>query len=55
LVLRRYVRDDWLAKEPDLATREADALRILEDSPLPVPRLVAVDPTGERAAALRCS
>lgn len=30
---------------------EADALRILEDSPLPVPRLVAVDPTGELAGS----
>jgi hypothetical protein len=31
LVLRRYVREDWLAEEPDVAAREADALRILED------------------------
>ncbi len=51
LVLRRYVRGDWLAEEPDVAAREADALRILEDSPLPVPRLVAVDPTGELAGS----
>lgn len=36
LVLRRYVCDDWLAEEPDLAAREAHALRVLEDSPLPV-------------------
>jgi hypothetical protein len=51
LVLRRYVRADWLAEEPDVAAREADALRILDDSPLPVPRLVAVDPTGELAGS----
>jgi len=51
LVLRRYVRADWLAEEPDLAAREADALRILADSPLAAPRLVAVDPAGERAGS----
>jgi Phosphotransferase enzyme family len=51
LVLRRYVREDWLAEEPDVAAREADALRILEDGPLPVPRLVAVDLTGELAGS----
>jgi aminoglycoside phosphotransferase (APT) family kinase protein len=51
LVLRRYVRGDWLADEPDLAEREAEVLRLLENSPLPVPELVAVDPVGERAGS----
>jgi aminoglycoside phosphotransferase (APT) family kinase protein len=49
LVLRRYVRAEWLAEEPDLAAREADALRCITGCPLPVPGLVAVDPTGEQA------
>jgi len=49
LVLRRYVRADWLAEQPDLAEREAEVLRVLEVGPVPAPRLVAVDPTGEQA------
>jgi len=47
LVLRRFVRADWLALEPDLAAHEAAALRLLERHDLPAPRLVAFD---ERAA-----
>jgi aminoglycoside phosphotransferase (APT) family kinase protein len=42
LVLRRFVRLDWLAEEPDLAAREATALRLMANSPVPTPRLVAV-------------
>jgi len=49
LVLRRYVREDWLAEEPDLAEREARILRLVEPSPIPTPRLVAVDAAGEQA------
>lgn len=49
LVLRRYVRDDWLAREPDLAEREARILRLLGSSPIPTPGLVAVDATGAQA------
>ena len=37
---------DWLAEEPDTATREAKALELLADVGLPTPRLVAVDPDG---------
>jgi aminoglycoside phosphotransferase (APT) family kinase protein len=51
LVLRRFVRADWLAEEPDTATREAQALELLADVRLPAPRLVAVDPDGSRAGA----
>ena len=47
LVLRRFVRVDWLAREPDLAEREARVLRALEAVDLPAPSLVAVDATGE--------
>ena len=47
-VLRRYVRADWLAREPDLAEREAEALVVVESARLPTPRLIAADVTGER-------
>jgi aminoglycoside phosphotransferase (APT) family kinase protein len=43
LVLRRFVRADWLADEPDLARHEAAALRAVERAGLPAPRLVAFD------------
>jgi aminoglycoside phosphotransferase (APT) family kinase protein len=46
LVLRRFVRADWLAEEPDVAAREAAALALLVGRSLPTPRLVAVDPDG---------
>jgi aminoglycoside phosphotransferase (APT) family kinase protein len=48
LVLRRYVRKDWLAEEPDLAEREAGVLRLLAGGRVPAPVLVAVDERGER-------
>src|SRR6476661_17195 len=48
LVLRRYVRADWLAREPDLAEHEARVLDLLGPSPVLAPRLVGVDATGER-------
>jgi aminoglycoside phosphotransferase (APT) family kinase protein len=53
LVLRRFVRADWLAEEPDVAVREAEALRVLAgtDHGLPLPELVAVDETGAEAGA----
>jgi aminoglycoside phosphotransferase (APT) family kinase protein len=47
LVLRRFVRADWLAQEPDLAAHEARVLDLLAPSAVAAPRLVAVDPTGE--------
>jgi aminoglycoside phosphotransferase (APT) family kinase protein len=51
LVLRRFLRLDWLAEEPDTATREAEALELLADVDLPTPRLIAVDPDGSVAGA----
>jgi aminoglycoside phosphotransferase (APT) family kinase protein len=51
LVLRRFVRLDWLAEEPDLAEREATALRLVADGRVPTPRLVAVDTDGAQAGA----
>ncbi len=47
LVLRRYVRTEWLEEEPDIATREATALQLVAG--LPAPRLVKVDPDGSEA------
>jgi aminoglycoside phosphotransferase (APT) family kinase protein len=49
LVLRRYVRREWLRREPDLAEREAQVLRLLEATAVPAPRLIACDPRGDRA------
>jgi aminoglycoside phosphotransferase (APT) family kinase protein len=51
LVLRRFVRADWLAEEPDAPLREAAALELLGPGPLPTPRLVAVDLRGTVADA----
>lgn len=47
VVLRRYVRADWLRREPDLAEHEARVLTLLEPSRVPAPRLLGVDATGE--------
>jgi aminoglycoside phosphotransferase (APT) family kinase protein len=49
LVLRRFVRPEWLEEEPDVPYREPAALELLRDGPLPTPRLVAADPTGAGA------
>jgi aminoglycoside phosphotransferase (APT) family kinase protein len=49
VVLRRYVRPDMRAEEPDLVRREADTLRLLETTAVLAPRLIAVDPTGHEA------
>jgi aminoglycoside phosphotransferase (APT) family kinase protein len=52
LVLRRYVDRAWLAREPDLASREAKALQLLEgDRGFRTPKLVAVDPDGRAAGS----
>jgi aminoglycoside phosphotransferase (APT) family kinase protein len=52
LVLRRYIDREWLAREPDLAAREAKTLRLLEGVPsLRTPKLIAVDPNGREAGS----
>ncbi len=51
LVLRRYVLQAWLEREPDLAEREAEALVILEPSAVPTPVLVAADVDGAELGA----
>jgi aminoglycoside phosphotransferase (APT) family kinase protein len=51
LILRRYVDRAWLAREPDLASREAKTLRLLENAPwLRTPKLVAVDALGRETS-----
>jgi aminoglycoside phosphotransferase (APT) family kinase protein len=49
LVLRRYVRPDVNAEEPDIAAREAQVLRLVRAIDVPTPQLVAVDSTGAEA------
>ncbi len=46
LILRRYVRADWLAREPDLARHEARVLELLTPTRVDAPELIAVDPDG---------
>jgi len=45
-LLRRFVRIDWLEREPDVARREAAALTLLEGTAVKAPRLIAVDANG---------
>jgi len=46
VVLRRFVRAEWLAEEPDLAEREMRVLDALRGCGLPVPDCLAADPSG---------
>jgi aminoglycoside phosphotransferase (APT) family kinase protein len=46
LVLRRFVRVEWLEQEPDVPAREAAALVALRACALPTPGLVGADPDG---------
>lgn len=45
VILRRYVLD-WVANEPWTPGNEAEVLRLLSDSPIAAPRLLAADPDG---------
>jgi aminoglycoside phosphotransferase (APT) family kinase protein len=46
VVLRRYVWPGFLVAEPDAPAREADVLRFAHERDLPVPELIAADPSG---------
>ena len=48
-VLRRYVRPELNAEEPDIAAREARALRVAGSAAVATPALLAVDPAGTDA------
>ncbi|MCX4847298.1 phosphotransferase family protein [Streptomyces sp. NBC_00893] len=47
LVLRSFVKPFYVRHAPGLLTREADVLRLLGGTGIPVARCVAVDPRGE--------
>jgi aminoglycoside phosphotransferase (APT) family kinase protein len=49
VVLRRYIRPELNAEEPDLAENEARALSAVEQIDVLTPRLLALDPTGAEA------
>ncbi len=46
LVLRRFVNEEWVKDEPDIASREAASLRHATRAGLPAPELVACDANG---------
>ena len=46
IVLRRYVWPGFLEAEPDAPAREAEVLRFASHRGLPVPALIAADPSG---------
>jgi aminoglycoside phosphotransferase (APT) family kinase protein len=48
-VLRRYVRPELNTEEPDIAEREARALRAAGGAAVPTPVLLAADPAGTGA------
>jgi len=47
VVLRRFVRADWVAREPEVPAQEALALRIAARADVATPELIASDVTGE--------
>lgn len=49
VVLRRYVRAEVVDEEPEIVGHEAATLVFLEGVELPTPRLLAVDPAGDKA------
>lgn len=49
VVLRRSVRPEVNAEEPDLIAHEARSLRLVERLTVPTPQLLAVDPSGDVA------
>jgi aminoglycoside phosphotransferase (APT) family kinase protein len=49
VVLRRYVRAEVVDEEPEIVGHEAATLAFLEGVELPTPRLLAVDPAGDKA------
>lgn len=47
LVLRRFVNDEWVAAQPDVAIREGLSLQHATRAGLPAPGLIAVDAEGQ--------
>lgn len=48
-VLKRVTSPDWLDERPDVIAYEARVLDLMADTPVPVPPVLAVDPTGAEA------
>lgn len=46
VVLRRFVRRDWIEREPDVPAKEARALQIAARADVPTPELIAADLTA---------
>ena len=46
-VLRLFTNQEWLAEEPDLAEHEATNLHKVAAAGVPVPELIAYDPSGD--------
>ena len=46
LVLRRFVNQEWVKREPDVAVRESLSLQHATRAGLPAPELIAFDPDG---------
>jgi aminoglycoside phosphotransferase (APT) family kinase protein len=51
LVLRRFVNQKWVEREPDVAVREGLSLQRATRAGLPVPELIALDPDGTHCGA----
>jgi aminoglycoside phosphotransferase (APT) family kinase protein len=49
LVLRVFTNEGWLKSEPQLAAREAAALRAAQEGAVPAPKLIAFDADGSAA------
>jgi aminoglycoside phosphotransferase (APT) family kinase protein len=49
LVVKAFTLDWYVAEQPDRVAHEAAVLQLLASTPVPAPRLAAVDPDGSRA------
>lgn len=47
VVLRRFTDENWVKREPDLATREGVSLQHAKRAGLPVPAAIAIDARGD--------
>jgi aminoglycoside phosphotransferase (APT) family kinase protein len=48
VILRRFIEQAWVKREPDIAMREAASLQHARRASLPAPDLIAVDAKGEQ-------
>ncbi len=51
LILRRFMNEDWVRQEPEVAAREAASVRHATKAGLPAPELVACDTDGSHCGA----